>query len=304
VAIGNQGSATLVISDDDALPSHYNLTIMPSAAGTAAPPSGSYPTNSIQVLTATPARGYEFVRWEGTITSTDNPLFLVMTRDYILTARFRVINVLDGFESGNFLALPWSGGGDSPWLVLNQTAASGHYAARSALIPDYQSSSLVLLIATQDGVGSFDFRVSSEQGWDFLEFYLNGLRVQRWSGEIGWQNYQFAVPPGVNQFEWRYIKDANFSSGLDAAFVDNLYLPLNTPDPGNLPAVLSLYRMPNRASLIELEGQASRTYVLELSDDMKLWMPLSTNILTGNLIFIEDRQATNRPSGFYRAIAR
>src|SRR5688572_32716043 len=117
-----------------------------------------------------------------------------MTRDHILTTRYRVITVLDGFESGSFLSLPWSVGGDDPWFVGNQTVASGQYAARSGLITDYQSSSLVLLIDTPAGVGSFDFRVSSEQGWDFLEFYLNGVRLQRWSGEMGWQNYQFSVP--------------------------------------------------------------------------------------------------------------
>jgi uncharacterized delta-60 repeat protein len=303
VAIGNQGSATLVISDDDALPSRYNLTIMPSPAGELAPPSGGYPVNSIQVLTATPARGYEFVRWAGTLSSTDNPLFVVMTRDHVLTARFRVQNVLDGFESGNLLLLPWSGGGGNPWTVQDQTAGTGQYAVRSGLIADNQSSSLVLLIDTLGGVGSFDLRASSELGWDFLEFYLNGARLQRWSGEVGWQNYQFAVPPGVNQFEWRYTKDANFSSGLDAAFIDNLYLPQNTPDPTDPAAVLSLYRMPGGASLIELKGQAARAYVLEVSDDTKLWTQFSTNILSGNLIFIQDLQATNLSARFYRAVA-
>jgi len=304
VALGNQSSATLVIIDDDVLPTQYNLTIVPSPAGVVAPPSGSYPTNSIQVLIATPARGYEFVRWEGTLSSTDNPLFLIMTRNHILTARFRLKNVLDGFETGNLLILPWSGGGYSPWTVENQTAGAGQYAVRSGLITDYQSSSLMLPIDTQAGVGSFDFRVSSELGWDFLEFYLNGALLQRWSGEVGWQNYQFAVPAGVNQLEWRYTKDANFSSGLDAAFVDNVYLPQNTPDPTDPSAVLSLYRIPSRASLIELKGQAARTYVLEMSDDLKRWTPLSTNILTGSLMFIEDRQATNQATRFYRAVAR
>ena len=56
--------------------------------------------------------------------------------------------------------------------------------------------------------------------------------------------------------------------------------------------------------MTELEGQAARTYVLEVSDDLKFWTPLSTNTLTGNLIFIEDRQATNQSRRFYRAIAR
>src|SRR5262249_20529654 len=196
-----QSSATLVIGDDDALPTQYNLTLMPSLAGVVAPPSGSYPINSIQVLTATPGRGYEFVRWEGTLNSPDNPLFLEMNRDHTLTARFRAKDVLEGFERGNLLALPWFGGGDKPWFVQDQTAGAGRYAVRSGLITDYQSSSLLLLIDTQTGAGSFDFRVSSEQGWDFLEFYLNGVRLQRWSGEVGWQNYQFAVPPGVNLLE-------------------------------------------------------------------------------------------------------
>ncbi len=301
-ALGNQSSATVIITDDDALPSYYNLTIVPSLAGVVAPPSGSYPTNSIQVLTATPARGYEFVRWEGTLTSGDNPLFLTMTQDHVLTARFRVNGALDGFETGNLLALPWTTDSNRPWTVESETASAGGYAARSGLISDDQSSSLVLAFSNPSGVGSFDFRVSSEAGWDFLEFYLNGVRLQRWSGETSWQNYQFPVSAGVNRFEWRYRKDANFSSGLDAAFIDNLYLPKNTPDTADPSARLSLYRLPSRASLIELQGQAARTYVLEVSDDLSRWTPLSTNLLTGSLMFLEDGQATNRPAGFYRAV--
>jgi uncharacterized delta-60 repeat protein len=304
VAVGNLGAATLVISDDDALPSFYNLVIAPSLAGVVAPESGRYPTNSIQVLTATPARGYEFVRWEGTLTSTDNPLFLAMTRDHVLVARFRIKGALDGFESGNLLTLPWSVGGSSPWTVANQTAGSGQYAARSGLISDSQSSSLFLVLATANGVGSFDFRVSSEQGWDFLEFYLNGIRLQHWSGEVAWQNYQFPVTAGINHLEWRYVKDANFSSGLDAAFLDNLYLPPNSPDTADPSARLAAYTLPSRVLLIEVEGQAGRTYVLEESDDLTQWTPLRTNVLTGNLMFIEDTQTTNRAPRFYRAIAR
>jgi len=304
VAIGNQSFATIVIGDDDTLPTQYQLTIAPSPAGFVAPPSGSYPTNSIQVLTATPTRGYEFVRWEGTFGSTNNPLFLLLTQDHVLTARFRAEKVLDGFETGDLLVLPWSGGGESAWMIENQNVGAGQYAVRSGLITDDQSSSLMLLIDTQAGAGSFDFRVSSEQGWDFLEFYLNGVLLQRWSGEVGWQNYQFSVSPGINQLEWRYAKDANFSAGLDGAFVDNLFLPQNTPDPTERPAVLQLYPLPSRASLIELKGQAARTYVLEVSGELRKWAPFATNTLAGNLMFIEDRQATNRSAGFYRAVAR
>ena len=109
---------------------------------------------------------------------------------------------------------------------------------------------------------------------------------------------------GLNRLEWRYLKDANFSSGNDAAYLDNVYLPKNTPDTANPVAWLRLYQMPDDGALIELQGQAGRTYVVEASDDLLSWAPLSTNVLTGNLIFVPDQNATNRPLRFYRAVAR
>jgi hypothetical protein len=36
----------------------------------------------------------------------------------------------------------------------------------------------------RDAVGrrSFDFRTETEAAWDFLEFRVNGLLLERWSG--------------------------------------------------------------------------------------------------------------------------
>ena len=177
-------------------------------------------------------------------------------------------------------------------------------AASSGASADSQTNSLSLTYSTAEGIGSFDYKVSSETNWDRLEFYLNGVLLQRWSGEVGWATYQFAVPAGTNSFEWRYVKDANFSAGLDAAYIDNLFLPQNVPDPTDPSATLSLHRLADGACLIELAGQAARTYVLQASDDLTSWLALSTNVLGGNYMFIEDRQTTNQSLRFYRAIAR
>lgn len=304
VAIGSQGTAILTIVDDDLLPTFYTLTMLPSPAGTVSPGSGRYPTNSIQVLAATPARGFEFVRWEGTLISPENPLFLTLTQDVVLTARFRVRGVLEGFESGDLLALPWTGAGATPWSVQSQTSATGRYAARSGPVSDGQSSSLLLNFNTAAGVGAFDLRVSSEFGWDELEFYVNGSRLQRWSGDVGWQTYQFPVPAGPCQFEWRYRKDANFSAGLDAAFIDNLYLPPTSADPADPASVLSFYPVPGGTCLLKMTGQPGRVYVLETSEDLQSWTGLSTNTLTGSLIFFQDLLPAVQPARFYRAIAR
>src|SRR5205814_3470911 len=94
----------------------------------------------------------------------------------------------------------------------------GQSAVRSGAITNGESSTLTLTILSGDGVGSFDYRVSSETNWDWLEFYVNGVPDsspprQRWSGEVGWATYQFRVPAGTNVLVWRYIKDPTGSAG-------------------------------------------------------------------------------------------
>jgi len=74
----------------------------------------------------------------------------------------------------------------------------------------------------------FDYKVSSEASWDWPEFRLNSLLLQRWSGESGWATYQFSVAAGTNVFQWRYTKDPIGSSGVDIAFIDNLDSPQMT----------------------------------------------------------------------------
>jgi hypothetical protein len=301
LGLGSQSNAVLTILDNDTALRFFNLTLTPALGGAISPPSGQYPTKSVQVLTATPDRNYEFVDWEGTVVSTANPLFLLLDHDYALTARFRVKQPTDTFETGDLTALPWAAAGDAPWFVQSSVVASGRFAARSGLIGDNQQSSLALAATTLAGTGSFDFRVSSETGWDFLEFYLNGLRLQRWSGEVGWQNFQFPVPAGINRFEWRYTKDANFSAGLDAAFLDNVFVPLSVPDPTPPAAVLDIFHLPGVAPLLQLNGQAGRSYVIEVSTNLADWQPLTTNLLAANLMFQTDSPATNFPARFYRA---
>jgi uncharacterized delta-60 repeat protein len=304
VSLGSQATATLTISDDDSRPVFYHLTLLPALAGTVLPPSGRYPAGSVQVLTATPARDFDFVRWDGTLIATNNPLRLTMDRDQTLVARFRVRRVIDTFESGSFSALPWATGGGDAWVVQSDTASDGRFSARSGVIRNGQSSSLALAVTTRGGTGAFDLRVTSESGWDFLEFHLNGVLVQRWSGDIGWQSFQFPIPAGPAQLEWRYVKDANFTAGLDGAYLDNLYLPLDVPDDTDPAAVLSLTPLPTGTMLLGLKGQAGRTYTLEFTPDLREWLPFSTNHLNATLLFLEDPRPLYAPQQFYRAVTK
>jgi len=279
---------------------YFSLTIDPPLGGSVSPPSGLYLANTILYLTAAPSRDFEFIGWSGAVNSADNPVTLIVNQNYTLTARFRLKNYTEGFESGGLAALAWSAGGNISWHVQSSLASGGRFSAQSGPIGDNQQSSLILITNLLSGVGSFDYRVSSEAGWDALEFYLNGTRLGRWSGEVDWNSLQFRVQPGLNTLEWRYTKDANFAAGRDAAFIDNVYLPL--PDSA-IAARLAIVPLPDGQNRIQVQGLSDRQYVIQASANLVNWNSVATNVSDSGTIQWTDPQPANQPRRFYRAIA-
>jgi hypothetical protein len=80
--------------------------------------------------------------------------------------------------------------------------------------------------------------VSSEQDWDYLDFSLNGQVLGKWSGKVDWYKFEFPLQAGMNRLEWRYKKDSSTFAGMDAAFIDNVFLP--EPPPIEPPAITQL----------------------------------------------------------------
>ena len=219
----------------------------------------------------------------------------------VLTVALALTSYTDDFESGNLDKLPWTFCGNASWQIETNSVSSGRFAARSGVLGDSQSSSLNLTVRTLAGTGSFDVRVSSEPDWDKLQFYLNGQLVQQWSGEVGWQDYQFAVPAGTNALKWRYQKDAMMSEGEDAAYIDNLFLPM--PATTVSAPSLSITRYTSNEVLIDLEDESSSGYVLQRSADLRSWSPVATN-WPGIGLIQWVVPSTNPPCLFYRALAQ
>ena len=77
---------------------------------------------------------------------------------------------------------------------------------------------------TGDGQISFDYFVSSEQGFDFLVVFLDGVQRESWSGQQeGTQS--FPVTAGTHVLRFDYDKDGSSLGGLDLAWVDNICWP-------------------------------------------------------------------------------
>jgi Pro-kumamolisin, activation domain/Divergent InlB B-repeat domain len=263
--------------------------------------SGNFAAGSAVILSAIPFATAQFNNWSGDVSSSVNPLTAVVQNNVNLTANFVPFPFTDGFESGNLSHLPWTTAGNAPWFVQTNIVDQGMYAAQSGAITNSQTSSLILTTNFNAGLGSFDFKVSSEADWDFLNFSVDGVLYKQWSGEIDWANYTFALNAGMHTLEWSYTKDPSLSSGLDAAFIDDVNLPLGTPIVP--PPQLKLQRQSDGSLVMTVTGQGNGQYITQTSTNLVNWQNFSTNTASGGVIqIIIPANPTNRAQ-FYRAFA-
>jgi endonuclease/exonuclease/phosphatase family metal-dependent hydrolase len=120
--------------------------------------------------------------------------------------------------------LTWTTGGSSAWAGQTNVTFDTEDAAASGVLTDNQESWLETSL-TGPSVLSFRWKVSSENGYDYLECYTNGvLAVAGISGEVDWQPVQFFVGAGLHAVRWRYVKDGSLLSGQDRGWVDQVSL--------------------------------------------------------------------------------
>ncbi len=150
--------------------------------------------------------------------------------------------ILEDFETGNFNSFPWIMSA-TPWTVVNSGAYAGTYAAKSGTITHSQSTTMTTTrILSSGGDLSFWYKVSSESGYDYLKFYVDGSVVQSWSGTVDWTQYTYTLTAGTRELKWEYMKDGSVDSGSNCAWIDNIIFPASTAPnslypPQNLSAV-------------------------------------------------------------------
>jgi len=141
------------------------------------------------------------------------------------------VNLLIGlvdedWETGTFTKFNWMNGTNS-WSIDTVAPFEGVYDAKSDSIGDSDSSSIRISfnVLTNDTI-SFYKKVSSEEGYDFLKFYIDGVEKGSWSGTAdGWGRVAVAVSAGVHTFKWSYEKDYSVSAGSNCAWIDYILFP-------------------------------------------------------------------------------
>ncbi len=136
---------------------------------------------------------------------------------------------MEDFETGDFIAFDWINTGDSPWIITTDNIFDGEFSAKSGDITDYENSDLIISFETMgEGEISFYRKVSSEENWDFLKFYISDTKLDEWSGEADWEQFTYPVTAGSHTLKWTYVKDPNTSNGNDCAWLDNIVFPATT----------------------------------------------------------------------------
>ncbi len=145
---------------------------------------------------------------------------------YKTNYELKVGSLGDNFESGDFSVNDWKIEGKGVWVIDTTSAYEGKFCAKSDMVNNGQFAKLKLQLEVKaDGPLTFYYKVSSEEGYDLLEFFVNSILNQKWSGEKDWKQYSVNLKKGTYALEWRYRKDSSGSGGEDRAYIDNIVFP-------------------------------------------------------------------------------
>ncbi len=135
-------------------------------------------------------------------------------------------------------------GATAGWAVATDSLTEGRCSLKSASIPHGSSAVIQFTGEFSAGTIQFDRRVSSESSYDCLTFLVDNIARdlpgmapctssappgQGVSGEQGWTAVSVPVTAGIHTLTWRYSKDGSLSRNSDAAWIDNLTMPVIEP---------------------------------------------------------------------------
>ncbi|MCX6926096.1 MAG: immunoglobulin domain-containing protein [Verrucomicrobia bacterium] len=213
-------------------------------------------------------------------------------------ATLTVVPVLTLGEALDAPQLAWGSGGNAPWAGQTSVTHDGVDAAQSGTISHSQET-WVETSVVGPGPLSFWWKVSSESGYDYLEFYTDSMRVTRISGEADWQQQSYTLGAGAQVLRWRYMKDGSASSGQDRGWVDQVnFAPLSVR-----PVILvndGSFGMSSNRFGFNVTGTAGQVVIVEGSTNLSNWLPLQTNTLGSGPIYFSDPATGAFPWRLYR----
>ena len=137
-------------------------------------------------------------------------------------AQLKLIEIFPIVDALDAPGLTWSSGGDAHWTGQDEVAyAQGDSSAQSGTV-HHGEETWVETTVQGSGLLTFKWKVSSENSWDYLAFSIDQSEKGRISGDADWYEVTVSVDEGKHVLRWTYRKDAYLSSGMDAAWLDQV----------------------------------------------------------------------------------
>lgn len=196
--------------------------------------------------------------------------------------------VTEDFETGDFTKFNWESGGNEDWIIISDNPFEGTFSARSGTIGNSSTSELLITMDVMlDGEISFVKKVSSEEDYDYLRFYIDNDLQDEWAGEEEWSEVSYNVSSGEHTFKWSYEKDVYVSGGSDCAWLDNIIFPPVSLISGiEISSVANTSLWPNPCQgNINLDYNVEKSGKLDIqimSIDRKIILQQTTDLLQGN----------------------
>jgi subtilisin-like proprotein convertase family protein len=119
--------------------------------------------------------------------------------------------------------------GDADWFSQTITSFDGVDAAQSGSIGHDEFCGMEMTVEGPTKI-QFRWKVSSEAGYDYLIFVVDGVIANFISGEQNWAQVSYDVGPGTHTIDFDYFKDETVVAGADAGWIDQLVLtPITDP---------------------------------------------------------------------------
>ena len=177
------------------------------------------PPASTYTITASKA-GYEFfpkTLTTGTSLNQDTATGNLWGIDFIQNSPGITLN--KAVDNNNLTLLT---GGSAAWSGQTLVSLTGGSSAQSGALGNNQSTWMQTTVVGP-GTLSFNWKVSSETGFDFLEVFLDDVAQQEAiSGEVDWQRRTISIPAGSHIVKWVYSKDEYVGIGTDCGWVDKI----------------------------------------------------------------------------------
>ncbi|MCJ7449863.1 MAG: T9SS type A sorting domain-containing protein [Bacteroidales bacterium] len=217
--------AKVSVLKDDNIVSDFNWKLIKKPAGSTSQLS-AMTGNSVNL--SPDIRGIYKLNIEASFTDLSNLDAVVLDSQLIVLAD----KYTETFESGNLSSsapFVWVTSDPVKWEITNEVPHTGTYSICSGRISDNGKSEISLNIVTSENdLINFAYKVSSEKGFDFLRFYIDGSLISSWSGESDWSIASYPIQKGSHTLKWAYEKDDYFQKGADRSWIDDIFLPNST----------------------------------------------------------------------------